>query len=325
MKFRFFKSNLAVMLIALLVFGGLTYGAVLPGVRAIWRAKVIGHAATDAGSILAAVTDTGAQQVITTSIQPLGVASRISATAGGTTADIAAIQVTIVGTDPNDVVITEILPAFTENNAGTVIGVKLFKKITSVTIPAHDGTLATTSIETGGSPALGNTVAVMSGVAESGDQQTVSAGSSINAIDVPRNITATVTAGTDTDIAAVQVIITGTNAEGVTITETLPAFTVNTAGTVIGSKMFKTVTSITLPAHDGTTVTTSIGTGETLGVDSRLKRNTSRNAYLAEAKEGTAPSVNVNETDIESNSFKLNSALNGTQVIFEYMETPPSN
>lgn len=325
MRLKFFKSNLAVTLIALLVFGGTVYSAVLPGVRAIWRAKTIGHVATSAGSVLAAVTDTGSQQTITTGIQALGVASRITATAGGDgTTAIKAIQVIIAGTDPNGVSITETLPAFTENTAGTVVGTKLFLTVTSVTIPAHDGTTVTTSIETGGSPALGGTDAVISEVTDTASQQTISAGSSINAIDVPRNITATVGGGAS-GIEAVQVIITGTNVEGATISETLPAFTENTAGTVVGSKIFKTVTSVTIPTHSGTTVTTAIGTGGTLGIDSRLKRNTARNAYLNETKETIDPTVSVDSTNIESNSFSINNALNSTPVIFEYMETPARN
>jgi len=36
------------------------------------------------------------------------------------------------------------------------------------------------------------------------------------------------------------------NEAGEAITETLPAFTVDTAGTVTGSKAFKTITSITI-------------------------------------------------------------------------------
>lgn len=130
---------------------------------------------------------------------------------------------------------------------------------------------------------------------------------------VPRNITATA-GGTATDIKAIQVIIEGTNYNNETITETLPAFTVDTAGTVTGSKAFKTVTKITIPAHDGTGATTAVGFGEKLGIPYKLPHNTVLSAYLDNAKEGTAPTVTTSTTAIESNTIDLNSALNSKVV-----------
>jgi hypothetical protein len=130
---------------------------------------------------------------------------------------------------------------------------------------------------------------------------------------VPKNVTATA-GGTVTDIKAVQVTIIGTNYADEVITEVLPVFTVDTAGTVIGNKAFKTITSISIPAMDGAGATVSIGFGEKLGLPFLLAHNTVLNAYLGNAKEGTAPAVTVSPTAIESNTIKLNSALNGTVV-----------
>lgn len=130
---------------------------------------------------------------------------------------------------------------------------------------------------------------------------------------VPRNITATA-GGTALDIKAVQVILTGTNFADEVITEVLPAFTVDTAGTVIGSKAFKTVTSIAIPAMDGTGATVAIGYDEKLGLPFKLAHNTVLAAYLNNVKEGTAPAVTVSATDIESNTIDLTSALAGTVV-----------
>jgi hypothetical protein len=166
-----------------------------------------------------------------------------------------------------------------------------------------------------GSPALGTTTAVHAAVVDTGVQQVVTTG--ITNPDVPRNITATA-GGTAADVKAIQVIIAGTNAEGVAITETLPAFTVNTTGTVVGSKAFKTVTSITIPAHDGTGATTAIGTGSKLGLSERLSRNSVTAAYLNDAKEGTAPTVATSSTAVESNTVSLNSALDGSAVRVDY-------
>lgn len=166
-----------------------------------------------------------------------------------------------------------------------------------------------------GSPVLGSTTAVHAAVTDNGSPQTITTG--ITQPDVPRNVTATA-GGTAGDIKAIQVTVAGTNDEGVAITETLPAFTVDTAGTVVGSKAFKTVTSITIPAHDGTGATTAIGRGAKLGIGERLARNSVRAAYLGGTIEGTAPTVAVSATALESNTVSLNSALNGTDVTIDY-------
>jgi galactitol-specific phosphotransferase system IIB component len=148
-------------------------------------------------------------------------------------------------------------------------------------------------------------------VASTGVQQEITTG--ITQPSVPRNITATA-GGTATDIKAIQVTIEGTNFADEVITETLPAFTLDTAGTVSGSKAFKTVTKITIPAHDGLGATTAIGFGEVLGLPYKLAHNSVLFAHRNNIKEATAPTVNVSESAIESNTFDLNSALNGTKV-----------
>lgn len=127
---------------------------------------------------------------------------------------------------------------------------------------------------------------------------------------VPRNITATA-GGTAGDIKAVQVVVTGTNYADEVITETLPAFTVDTAGSVVGAKAFKTVTKVEIPAMDGAGATVAIGFGDLLGLPFKLAHNTVLAAYLNNVKEGTAPTVAVSATALESNTIDLNSALDG--------------
>lgn len=134
---------------------------------------------------------------------------------------------------------------------------------------------------------------------------------------IPRNITATA-GGTATDIKAIQVVIEGTNYNDEVITETLPAFTVDTAGTVTGSKAFKTVTKITIPAHDGTGATTAIGFGEKLGLPFKLPHNTVQAAYFDSVKETTAATVTTSLTALEGNTIDLNSTLN-SKVIDVYL------
>ena len=130
---------------------------------------------------------------------------------------------------------------------------------------------------------------------------------------IPRNITATA-GGTSGDIKAVQVTITGTNYKDEVITEVLPIFTVDTPGSVTGAKAFKTVTQISIPAHDGTGATTAIGFGDVVGLPYLLAHNTVLRAYLNNTLEGTAPTVVTSATLIESNTFDLHSALDGNAV-----------
>jgi hypothetical protein len=240
------------------------------------------------------------------------VATQVTATFGGTAADIKAIQVVVIGTDAAGDPLTESLPAATVNTAGSVTSVGSFLTITSIEIPAHDGTGATTSI----------------GVYGEGDDDILAAFTDIgvNAIfktatitnpAVCRNITATA-GGTSADVKAIQPIVYGTNKAGAAISETLTAFTVNTTGTVTGSKAFATITYIDLPVHDGTGATTAIGTGAKLGLPQKLSRNTVLRAFLANVLEATAPTVAVSATALESNTATLNSTLDGTAVIIDY-------
>lgn len=167
-----------------------------------------------------------------------------------------------------------------------------------------------------GSPAVGAVAAVRAAHTDTGSQVVLTSG--ITNPAVPRNITATA-GGTAADVKAIQVIVTGTDAQGDEITETLPAFTVNTTGTVTGNKAFATVTSITIPAHDGTGATTSIGTGAKLGLGALLAKDTILNAYLGGVREGTRPTVAFSSTVLADNTVTLNSALNGTAVSVDFL------
>lgn len=294
-------------------------GNVIEQSRPRITSQIIGFASPGVASVLAAQTDTGSQVVITTGILPINQPSRITVTTGGTGADIKAIVIVLAGTDENDLAIAESLPAVTVNTASTKKGAKVFKTVTSITIPAHDGTGATTSIGLDGAPGVADVDGVMLALTDDGAPAVIVTGANINTLDVPRNITAT-TGGTNTDVKAIIVALIGLDIEGNTITENLPIFTVNVNGTVTGAKIFAKVTSITIPAHDGTGATTAIGTGSKVGIDKRLSRNSVYRAYLGDTIEGTAPTVTVNATDLESNGATPNSALNATAVRLDYVE-----
>lgn len=133
-----------------------------------------------------------------------------------------------------------------------------------------------------------------------------------------RNVTATA-GGTAGDIAAVQVVVEGTNYLDEAISESLPAFTLNTAGTVVGSKAFKTITKVTVPAMDGTGATVSVGFGDKLGVPFLLNKDTVIAAWKNNVREGTLPTVALDSSDIESNTVDLSSALDGTAVTVAFV------
>lgn len=133
----------------------------------------------------------------------------------------------------------------------------------------------------------------------------------ITAPPCARNITATV-GGTDANIKATQVIITGTNINDEVITESLPAFTVDTAGIVSGAKAFKTVTKIEIPAQDGAGVTVTIGFGDLLGVPYILERKSSLKAFFNNTVEAVA--TETFGATLELNTFSMTSALNGSPV-----------
>jgi hypothetical protein len=165
-----------------------------------------------------------------------------------------------------------------------------------------------------GAPALGTNTAVHAAVTDTGVQQVVTTG--ITNPDVARNITAT-SGGTSADIKAVSVTVAGTNIWGDAITEVLPVFTVNSATTVVGLKAFATVTSITIPAHDGTGATTAVGTAVTadlrLGLPVTLPRKTFVNLFVDDVVDTIADSA-VDSDEVEKNWVEPTTAADGTKV-----------
>jgi len=121
---------------------------------------------------------------------------------------------------------------------------------------------------------------------------------------VPRNL---IVKGNASGITG-DVVIEGTNIAGEAISETIA---LNGATAVEGNKAFATVTEINLPVevHAGTD-TVSVGFGNKLGMPFKLAHNTVLAAYLDNTIEGTAPTVTLSTTAVESNTIKLNSALN---------------
>lgn len=157
---------------------------------------------------------------------------------------------------------------------------------------------------------VASNVSVHAAVTLGAEAQTVT--TAITNPTVPRNI---IIKGNAAGIAG-DVVITGTNYAGATITETIA---LNGATAALGAKAFKTVTSILLPAktaESGDTV--SLGTGEVLGLPYLLTHNTVLATYKDNTLEATAATVAVSATAIESNTIDLANALN-SKVIDIYL------
>lgn len=132
--------------------------------------------------------------------------------------------------------------------------------------------------------------------------------------DVPRNLV--ITPGTSTvDVAACTITVSGTNILNRSITEDF-AFAGNASSATTGAKAFKTVTSIAFPANceDGAFAATwSIGWGEKLGVK-RCMDNAGDIFFslLNGAKEATAPTMVIDNDEVEKNTADFNGTMNGS-------------
>lgn len=125
---------------------------------------------------------------------------------------------------------------------------------------------------------------------------------------VPRNA---IVKGNAAGVAG-DVVLTGTDYLGETITETLA---LNGTAAVEGSKAFASYTSIHVPpeVHAGTD-TVSVGFGDKLGLPRRLSMNTVGECYLNGVKEASAPTVTIDASAICNNTVLLGSALAGQDV-----------
>lgn len=129
--------------------------------------------------------------------------------------------------------------------------------------------------------------------------------------DFPRNVTVK---GNAAGIAG-DVVVAGTNIKDEAITETIA---LNEATEVEGTKAFKTVTSITVPAKtNGSGDTVSVGVAKKLGLPHIVD-----NAALLLVKlfDGSADSgtLAVDSDEVEKNLFALNGSPNGAKFVDLY-------
>lgn len=162
--------------------------------------------------------------------------------------------------------------------------------------------------------ANGTSAAVLAATIGTTAAQTITAG--ITQPDVPRALSVTPTVN-NTGGNPMSVVITGTNVEGKTITETF-IIPVGSTTIVNGVKAFKSVTSVAIPQQtSGLTIT--VGTQNKLGIKHRLfNQNTTVKVYSATAVNHNAltlqaaPTVVASEAEIERNTVSPATAPDGT-------------
>ena len=149
-------------------------------------------------------------------------------------------------------------------------------------------------------------VAVLAATALTDAVQTITAG--ITHPDYPRTVTVK---GNAAGIAG-DVVITGTNAAGAVITDTIA---LNGATEVEGIKAFKTVTSVALPVETNVdTDTVSVGVGKKFGMPAILHNAL---CLLVKLFDGSADTgtLTVDGDELEKNLFALNGTPNGAKVM----------
>ena len=102
--------------------------------------------------------------------------------------------------------------------------------------------------------------------------------------------------------------VTGTNMAGDEIEE---SFTLNGTTAQTGSKAFASVTKIEVPAKHADDDAVQIGWGVKFGIPYKLALNTVLAAFVNGSKEGTAPTVAVSASALESNTISMNTAPSG--------------
>jgi len=131
--------------------------------------------------------------------------------------------------------------------------------------------------------------------------------------DVTRNITVT-PGGTTADVAAGNVVVTGTNYNDKVITESL-AFLANASTATAGLSAFKTVTSVVFPVQDGAAATFTIGVGDVLGLKRCMDSDHFIQATFDDVFEATRATVVFDADEVEKNTVDINGTLNGAKDI----------
>lgn len=132
--------------------------------------------------------------------------------------------------------------------------------------------------------------------------------------DLPRNIVIT-PGSTTADVAACTVVVNGTNFKGASISENF-AFSANTTVATVGSKAFKTVTSVVFPANCEDSpfgATWDIGVGEKLGLRQCMAQAGDWGwSSIDGVYESTRATVTADADELEKNVADFNGTMDGS-------------
>ena len=95
----------------------------------------LGSPALGTSTAVLSATASAAGSTVTTGITNPDVPRNVTATPGGTTANVTAVSVVVNGTDIEGNALTETLPAFTAGASTAVTGSKAFATVTSIVLP----------------------------------------------------------------------------------------------------------------------------------------------------------------------------------------------
>lgn len=128
----------------------------------------------------------------------------------------------------------------------------------------------------------------------------------------PRNLSIT-PGGVTADVKEGSVTVYGTNFADEAISEAF-AFAANATAATVGSKAFKTITSMVIPAQDGAGATFALATGSKLGLPFKMDKDRSIKALFGTAADSALPTMAFSSTVLESNTATFATALDGTAV-----------
>ena len=129
-----------------------------------------------------------------------------------------------------------------------------------------------------------------------------------------RNVTVK-SGGEAGDLKASKITVRGTNIAGAEIYEEFDV-TVDTALDAAGTKAFKSVTAVEIPAQDGATATIQVGWGVKYGLPVMLDGQTPMWGYIDGKLEATAPTLVTDDNELEKNVVSFNTAPNGKATVF---------
>ncbi|EQB20069.1 hypothetical protein UNSWDHB_2655 [Dehalobacter sp. UNSWDHB] len=137
---------------------------------------------------------------------------------------------------------------------------------------------------------------------------------------LPSARTVTVTlGGTAGSIAAKAATIHGKDIAGNPISETLEAFTADTAGAKTSVKAFREIEKVTIDAMDGAGVTMKVGWTAAFGLPFALDAKPLVFALLGGALETTAPTLTIDDDEVEKNLIQLSGNLNAEKTVDVYL------